>query len=173
MNTLLIYTNNNELKLQYIDAIEKHNKQSKGESEGECECECECESEEYNSGFDLFVPHKITSQEDEIELGFEIVGAMFDPDNKPMPYDLRPRSSLVKYKVIMSNSSGVIDNGYRGNLKTYLTNTWRLKINIDKYSRLVQICNPDLRFFKVKLVERLEDLGITKRGSGGFGSTGK
>ena len=72
----------------------------------------------------------------------------------------------------MSNSAGVIDNGYRGNIMAQFYNMV-ITIDIEKYSRLVQICNPDLKFFKVELVERLEDLGITKRGSGGFGSTGK
>lgn len=157
MNTLLIYTNNNELKLQYIDAIKKHNEQ--------------IGSKEYDSGFDLFVPQNISTQAKIVKLDCEIVGAMFDPDNNPMPYDLRPRSSIYKSNLLMSNSAGVIDNGYRGNIMAQFYNMV-ITINIEKYSRLVQICNPDLKFFKVELVERLEELGITKRGSGGFGSTG-
>ena len=157
MNTLLIYTSNNDLRLQYIDAIKTHNDQ--------------IGCKEYNSGFDLFVPNEINTQDKIVKLDCEIVGAMFDSDNNPMPYDLRPRSSIYKSNLLMSNSAGVIDNGYRGNIMAQFYNMV-IDIKIEKYSRLVQICNPDLRFFKVELVDKIEDLGITKRGSGGFGSTG-
>jgi dUTP pyrophosphatase len=157
MNTLQIFINNDELKLQYIEAIQKHNEQ--------------IGCKEFNSGFDLFVPHKIITQEKIVKLDCEIVGAMFDPDNNPMPYDLRPRSSIYKSNLLMSNSAGVIDNGYRGNIMAQFYNM-SIEINIDKYSRLVQICNPDLNFFKVELVDKIEDLGITKRGAKGFGSSG-
>jgi dUTP pyrophosphatase len=157
MNTLLIYTPNNELKMQYVNSIKKHNEQ--------------ISCNEYNSGFDLFVPKQINTQDKIVKLDCEIIAAMFDKDNNPMPFDLRPRSSIYKSNLLMSNSAGVIDNGYRGNIMALFYNM-AIDISIEKYSRLVQICNPDLRFFKVELVNKIEDLGITKRGSGGFGSTG-
>ena len=45
--------------------------------------------------------------------------------------------------------------------------------NVEKNSRLVQICSPNLQPFLVSIVNNLTDLGTTERGSGGFGSTGK
>ena len=41
-----------------------------------------------------------------------------------------------------------------------------------KNQRLVQICSPTLEPFQIIKVESDSDLGITTRGSGGFGSTG-
>jgi dUTPase len=40
---------------------------------------------------------------------------------------------------------------------------------VDVYQRLVQICAPDLKPFKVEIVDSLDQ---TERGDGGFGSTG-
>ena len=44
--------------------------------------------------------------------------------------------------------------------------------NIEQAQRLLQICASDLKPFKVRIVNSLEELGQTLRGSGGFGSTG-
>ena len=42
----------------------------------------------------------------------------------------------------------------------------------EKHNRLVQICGPGLCPIHVELVDSVEELGTTERGSGGFGSTG-
>jgi dUTPase len=43
----------------------------------------------------------------------------------------------------------------------------------EKYTRLMQICAPNLMPIHVEIVGKLEDLGgETARGTGGFGSTG-
>jgi dUTPase len=39
-------------------------------------------------------------------------------------------------------------------------------------SRMFQICSPTLEPFMIKIVDSEEKLGLTERGSGGFGSTG-
>jgi dUTPase len=44
--------------------------------------------------------------------------------------------------------------------------------SINALDRYFQICHPSLNFFKVIMVDNLDDLGITERGAGGFGSTG-
>ena len=44
-------------------------------------------------------------------------------------------------------------------------------VEIEPFSRLVQVCMPDLNPFGVKIVNK--DFDKTKRGEGGFGSTGK
>jgi dUTPase len=44
---------------------------------------------------------------------------------------------------------------------------------IEKFDRISQICAPGLSPIYVELVDKEEDLSITSRGSGGFGSTGK
>jgi dUTPase len=99
---------------------------------------------------------------------------------KPVGYYLYPRSSIVKTPFRMANSVGIIDSGYRGEIMAVVDNIDRviydLKVCLDRYappmSRLFQICSPTLEPFLVKIVEYENDLGLTDRGDGGFGSTG-
>ena len=91
-------------------------------------------------------------------------------------YYLYPRSSTgTKTPLRLSNSVGIIDSGYRGNITAVFDNISGMPFTIEKYQRLVQICPPNLSFpFMVTLVENVGELsGETLRGSGGFGSTGK
>jgi dUTP pyrophosphatase len=91
-------------------------------------------------------------------------------------YYLYPRSSTgTKTPLRLSNSVGIIDSGYRGNITAVFDNISGVDYAIEKYQRLVQICPPDLSYpFLVTIVATLNELGCdTSRGSGGFGSTGK
>ena len=91
-------------------------------------------------------------------------------------YYLYPRSSTgTKTPLRLSNSVGIIDSGYRGNITAVFDNLRSTPFIIEKYQRLVQICPPNLSFpFCVTLVATIGELsGETIRGSGGFGSTGK
>ena len=80
----------------------------------------------------------------------------------------------------MANSVGIIDAGYRGEVMAVVDNIDSanndLKACLDRYappmSRMFQICSPTLDPFLVRIVEHEDELGITERGSGGFGSTG-
>ena len=91
---------------------------------------------------------------------------MYD-DDVPIAYYLYPRSSVVKTGFRLANSVGIIDSGYRGNLMAYFDVIKNDRIEVNQ--RLVQICAPDLKPFKVELVDSLDE---TERGHGGFGSTG-
>lgn len=164
LNTLHIYINKSDdgLKLLYIEAIEKHNKQSLSDCP--------------NAGFDLFNPDNISDLNpgQVYKLNTFVVGAMFDKTNKPKSYYLYPRSSVSKTSLRLANSVGIIDSGYRGNLIGMFD---VLKSDVDqtleKYSRVLQICSGNLEPFLVKLVLNIDELGLTERGDGGFGSTGK
>ena len=82
-------------------------------------------------------------------------------------YWLVPRSSIFKTGLHMSNSVGVIDKTYRGELKAPLFGDGLVKMG----DRVVQIVAPDMGWIReVRLVETLPE---TSRGEGGFGSTGK
>ena len=70
----------------------------------------------------------------------------------------------------MSNSVGIIDAGYRGNLMAALDNHSDEPYFIEKGTRLFQICSPIFSNINMKVVDELSE---TSRGSGGFGSTGK
>ena len=89
-------------------------------------------------------------------------------------YYLYPRSSTgTKTTLRLANSVGIIDAGYRGEICAVFDNTADKSVDIVQDQRLVQICRGDLGPFLVQVVSSEEDLGITRRGSGGFGSTGQ
>lgn len=81
---------------------------------------------------------------------------------------LFPRSSISKTPLRMANSVGIIDSGYRGELKVAIDNTHKSSYYITAGERHWQICHPSLQPFSVKFVDSLDE---TERGSGGFGST--
>ena len=82
-----------------------------------------------------------------------------------------PRSSIRKYDLALSNSVGVIDSGYRGELQATFKKTNgldSLSYNIgDRVAQLIIIPHPTIEF------EEVNELSNTERGEGGFGSTGK
>ena len=96
---------------------------------------------------------------------------MYDGDI-PLGYYLYPRSSIVKTGCRLANSVGIIDSGYRGNIGAYFDVINNNNSIIEKKSRFVQICHPTLEPFHVIIVQNESDLGTTRRGEGGFGSTG-
>ena len=153
---LKLYIENYELKNMYINAIISHNKYNQYP----------------NAGFDLFCPEDIIYNDSLFKLDTQIKCAMYKPDGSPCSYYMYPRSSVSKSNLRLANSVGIIDSGYRG----YLMGIFDVKdnkINIEKYSRLLQICSPTLDPINVELVSSLKELGHTERGTGGFGSTGK
>ena len=87
---------------------------------------------------------------------------------------LYPRSSTgSKTPLRLSNSVGIIDAGYRGNITALFDNWSNEDFTIKKADRVVQICAPNMTYpIYPIMVSSVEELGLTKRGSGGFGSTG-
>ena len=81
-----------------------------------------------------------------------------------------PRSSTgAKTTLRLSNSVGIIDSGYRGELGVLFDNTSVSTVNIKKGDRIAQLLVMPSYRFQAKVVESLED---SDRGEGGFGSTG-
>lgn len=103
----------------------------------------------------------------------------------PCGYYLYPRSSTgSKSPLRLSNSIGVMDSGYRGNVIACFDNVDHknqfneYSYDIQAGSRLVQICSPNITFpTVVNIVPNDSALDIPKsnnsRGTGGFGSTGR
>ena len=80
-----------------------------------------------------------------------------------------PRSSISNTGMFLSNSVGVIDSGYRGEIKLrfkYISGTNAYNVG-DRIGQLIIIPYPTIEF------EEVEDLGSSERGDGGFGSTNK
>ena len=81
---------------------------------------------------------------------------------------LVPRSSISNTFFQMANSIGIIDAGYRGNLKAKIRNFNPQNSETLMTGRYFQIVSPDLKPIKVNIVRELSE---TTRGSNGFGST--
>ena len=101
-----------------------------------------------------------------------------------------PRSSICKEQLLLSNSVGVIDSGYRGEVsfkfKPSMALDERQCVKVDK-DRLWSVAIKQNDIYKVgdrigqmiimpypsiEFVET-EELSMTERGEGGYGSTGK
>ena len=89
----------------------------------------------------------------------------------PVGYEaqIRPRSGLaLKHDLMLTNSPGTVDAGYRGEIGVIMYNAGRAAFPITRGDRIAQmvICRlPD-----VELVQA-DELNSTLRGEGGFGST--
>ena len=118
-----------------------------------------------NSGFNLASPISVQASET-FKLDFKVKGAMYEND-LPIGYYLYARSSICKTGFRLANSVGIIDSGYRGNIMAYFDVI--KNDNVEVHQSLVQICAPDLKPFRIELVDSLDE---TERGDGGFGSTG-
>jgi dUTP diphosphatase len=83
-----------------------------------------------------------------------------------------PRSGLAaRHGIALVNAPGLIDPGYRGELRILLLNTDRqLAFEVSPGDRIAQLLL--VRVEGPELVEA-ESLGETVRGAGGFGSTGR
>ena len=103
-----------------------------------------------------------------------------------------PRSSNAKQQLLLSNSVGIIDSGYRGEVmlkfkssassfslktliklifnqdaKTTLINNYKISYNVgDRIGQIIILPYPQIEF------EEAEELSETERGIGGYGSTG-
>tara|TARA_B100000900_G_C19975070_1_gene471433 strand:- start:62 stop:502 length:441 start_codon:yes stop_codon:yes gene_type:complete len=89
---------------------------------------------------------------------------------KDFEIQIRPRSGLAaKNQISVLNTPGTIDADYRGELKVILINLSNKSFIVEKGLRIAQMVLCPVVKANLKEVESLED---TKRGSGGFGSTG-
>ena len=82
-----------------------------------------------------------------------------------------PRSSIgAKTPLRLSNSAGVIDSGYRGEVRALYDNIGDEPYQIHKGDRIAQMLVMPSYKFKANVVDILP---TSDRGEGGFGSTGK
>ena len=89
---------------------------------------------------------------------------------KNFEIQIRPRSGLAaKSQISVLNTPGTIDADYRGELKVILINLSSKNFIVEKGLRIAQMVLCPIVKAKLREVKSLEN---TKRGSGGFGSTG-
>ena len=83
---------------------------------------------------------------------------------------IRPRSGLAfKHGITCLNTPGTIDSDYRGEVKVLLVNLGEETFVIERGMRIAQVIIAPVTQMPVTVVD---DLTETKRGAGGFGSTG-
>lgn len=85
-------------------------------------------------------------------------------------FDVVPRSSIIKRGYILANSVGVIDRSYRGEIFVPLIKVDDAAPELELPARVAQLIPRPILHFPVKEVEVLS---ATRRGAGGFGSTGE
>jgi len=129
---------------------------------------------EGDSGLDIFFPNDIVIPGKmmvlvDLEIQCEALSGDGNEGRRPRSFYLYPRSSISKTPLRMANSVGIIDAGYRGNLKVAVDNISDEGYTVSKGQRLFQICAPDLGPIDLEMVE---ELSASSRGSRGFGSTG-
>lgn len=132
-----------------------------------------------DSGVDLFCLEDMTVEGGEkaatIKFGiccslYKTTSGYRSSETRSSGYMLVPRSSISKTPLRMSNSIGIIDAGYRGEIMAKVDNISDHYWNISKGDRLFQLISPDMSPMNIVLVDELDE---TDRGEGGFGSTGK
>ena len=89
---------------------------------------------------------------------------------KNFEIQIRPRSGLAaKNQISVLNTPGTIDADYRGELKVILINLGAKIFIVENGARIAKMVLCPVIKANLKEVKKLDD---TKRGSGGFGSTG-
>ena len=130
---------------------------------------------EGDSGLDLFVTEDVVVPKGELSfmINLQITCEAFPTKDKRsnISYYLYPRSSMgSKTPLRLSNSVGIIDAGYRGEIKAVVDNIDRERdFVIRTGTRLLQLCSPNLSPITYEMANSLSD---TNRGNDGFGSTG-
>lgn len=123
-------------------------------------------AEEGDAGMDLTATSKEIDKDGNVVYGTDIAVEI------PKGYVglLFPRSSISKKDLSLANAVGVIDSGYRGEIKFKFRMTKQFLPEIysidDRIGQLLIIPYPIVEFVEV------DELSETKRGSGGYGSTG-
>ena len=91
------------------------------------------------------------------------------PDN--FEAQIRPRSGLaLKHDLMLTNSPGTVDAGYRGEVGVIMYNGGSSPYKIERGDRIAQMVICELPVVELKLCDSLES---SDRGEGGFGSSGK
>jgi dUTP pyrophosphatase len=120
-----------------------------------------------DAGLDLFVINEQTIRAGESTL----IHLQISCENmENQPYLIMPRSSIAKTPLRLSNSIGLIDGGYRGEIMAAVDNIKTEDYTVEPGQRLFQLVAMDGASIHFELVDELSE---TTRGSGGFGSTGK
>jgi dUTP pyrophosphatase len=94
----------------------------------------------------------------------------FENSSINISIDARPRSSVWKTGMVLSNCEGTIDEPYTGQVSAVF---YHVMPNMPRYRVGDRICQIKLGFTLPMEFCEVEELEATDRGDGGYGSTGK
>lgn len=142
---------------------------------------------------DASLPHRVFSD----DAGIDIAACIISESGRPLTWTIPPRSSRTiptglrikpprghavfvlsrsgladKYAVFVANSPGLIDPGYRGELKVILYNGGAEPFYVQHGNRIAQLYIMPISEWRCDIVEEKIDKDETIRGSAGFGSSG-
>jgi dUTP pyrophosphatase len=82
-----------------------------------------------------------------------------------------PRSGLAqRHGLSIVNAPGVVDAGYRGEIRVILVNHGLERISLSRGERIAQLLVVPV---SAREMREVEELPLSERGAGGFGSTGR
>ena len=121
-------------------------------------------------GYDCYATSIKDLGDGRIEYGLGIALQHTDKkDDNPKGFIIMPRSSIHKTGLILSNSEGLIDENFTGEIKAMFYNIIKELPNYDVGDRICQLLMVGQSQLEFEEVDNLED---TDRGSNGYGSTG-
>ncbi|MBL7959476.1 dUTP diphosphatase [bacterium] len=120
-----------------------------------------------DAGLDLFSVEEAVIQPGETKLiGTGIIIELSENTEA----QIRPRSGLaLKHQITVLNSPGTIDHGYRGQIGVILINHGKKPFTVESGMKIAQMVIAPVMSVNVIDTDTLTE---TKRGEGGFGSTG-
>lgn len=170
--------NNNELVDKYLECCEKTN----AGADAGCDNDADADDDAdvitycYNSGFDLFCPTNVECTHINNYMLDHNISCSMTYEGRYVGYYLYVRSSTpIKTPLRLANNVGIIDSGYRGNIKgCFDIIDTKSNFNFEKGNRYMQLCPPDIgKPMKVHIVDAFHNLGKkNNRNCDGFGSSG-
>ncbi len=103
-------------------------------------------------------------------LGFALQIDGIKPKDINRCLTFRPRSSIWKTGMVLSNSIGTIDEGYTGEISAVF---YHVLPDLPRYKVGDKICQFHLDATRSLQFIEVEELAPTDRGDGGYGSTGR
>ncbi|OJU12972.1 MAG: deoxyuridine 5'-triphosphate nucleotidohydrolase [Clostridiales bacterium 43-6] len=126
---------------------------------------------EGSAGMDLYA---LSEEEQIIKAGERVsisTGIAISLPSKDYVALVFARSGLsTKHGITLANCVGVIDSDYRGEIKVALINQSKEDYRLQPKERIAQLCILPVLGMEIEEVQELDE---TRRGAGGFGSTGK
>ena len=129
-------------------------------------------AKEGDSGFDVraFIPHPTHIPPGKIKL---IPTGLYFEVEKGLEVQIRSRSGLAANKgVMVLNSPGTLDSGYRGELKIILANLGEFPLSVENGDRIAQAVVCPVYGEGKLVIEKVGKLSNSERSDGGFGHTG-